>query len=426
MSNILLFSHSGFSDENANGITMKNLLSAWNSGEKAEFYCDVEPPDFSAADNYFRVTDMQMMSAFAMKRANHIFRAEDMIENEAHISRSDAAKSPSRIPLWLKKRKYNFRLKWLREILWAISPWGHKALERWIDEFAPDVIVYMVGESIFMDRLVLRTVERTAAKLVLYNGEAYRIIDIKTRKGLERAYYRKAEKLYQRLNESSSLAIFNCTPLMDEYSKVYQASSKQIVAYNSATYVCSEYRPNFELVLSYFGNLGVGRVDSLLQIADVLHEIDSSLSLNIYGNAADADKEKMGLRSNIRYHGFVSADVLHDVAEKSDILIHAESFDAAMVHKLRFAFSTKLAQYLCAGRTILCYAPAESTSAKYLKGANGAVVATNPIELRHSLEQLVYDPELRVEYADLAGKLGRKNHNRERTAAFVKLVVDSL
>ena len=167
-------------------------------------------------------------------------------------------------------------------------------------------------------------------------------------------------------------------------------------------------------------------MDSLLQIADVLHEIDSSLSLNIYGNAADADKEKMGLRSNIRYHGFVSAEVLHDVAEKSDILIHAESFDAAMVHKLRFAFSTKLAQYLCAGRTILCYAPAESTSAKYLKGANGAVVATNPIELRHSLEQLVYDPELRVEYADLAGKLGRKNHNRERTAAFVKLVVDSL
>lgn len=75
----------------------------------------------------------------------------------------------------------------------------------------------MVGESIYMDRLVLRTVERTAAKLVLYNGEAYRIIDIKTRKGLERAYYRKAEKLYQRLNESSSLAIFNCTPLMDEY-----------------------------------------------------------------------------------------------------------------------------------------------------------------------------------------------------------------
>ena len=103
MNKLLLFSHSGSSDENANGITMKNLLSAWNSGEKAEFYCDVEPPDFSAADNYFRVTDMQMMSAFAMKRANHIFRAEDMIENEAHAPHSDAVKSPSRIPLWLKK-----------------------------------------------------------------------------------------------------------------------------------------------------------------------------------------------------------------------------------------------------------------------------------------------------------------------------------
>lgn len=68
MSKVLLFSHSGFSDENANGITMKNLLSAWSSEEKAEFYCDVQPPDFSAAHDYFRVTDMQMLTAFAGKK----------------------------------------------------------------------------------------------------------------------------------------------------------------------------------------------------------------------------------------------------------------------------------------------------------------------------------------------------------------------
>lgn len=47
---------------------MKNLLSAWSSDEKAEFYCDVQPPDFTAADNYFRVTDIQMLTAFVGKR----------------------------------------------------------------------------------------------------------------------------------------------------------------------------------------------------------------------------------------------------------------------------------------------------------------------------------------------------------------------
>ena len=75
MSKVLLFSHSGFSNENANGITMKNLLSAWSSDEKAEFYCDVQPPDFTAADNYFRVTDIQMLTAFVGKKTVHIFSA---------------------------------------------------------------------------------------------------------------------------------------------------------------------------------------------------------------------------------------------------------------------------------------------------------------------------------------------------------------
>lgn len=76
MGKVLLFSHNGFSDENANGITMKNLLSAWSAAEKAEFYCDVEPPDFSSAENYFRVTDMQMLTAFAGTKAKHIFNVD--------------------------------------------------------------------------------------------------------------------------------------------------------------------------------------------------------------------------------------------------------------------------------------------------------------------------------------------------------------
>ena len=127
MSKVLLFSHSGFSNENANGITMKNLLSAWSSDEKAEFYCDVQLPDFTAADNYFRVTDIQMLTAFVGKKTVHIFSAntEDAKAVKTQTTDECGNERARRIPPWLKKRKYNFGLKWLREILWIISPWGH-------------------------------------------------------------------------------------------------------------------------------------------------------------------------------------------------------------------------------------------------------------------------------------------------------------
>lgn len=427
MGKILLYSHNGFSDENANGITMKNLLSAWSAAEKAEFYCDVEPPDFSEAEHYFRVTDMQMLTALAGKKAKHIFSAE--AENEADAARGrpeGAEKRPARIPQWLKKRKYNFWLKWLRELLWGISPWGHRALRRWIDDMAPDVVVYMVGESLFMDRLVLKTLKRTSAKLVLYNGEAYRIIDLKSRKGLERAYYRRAERLYQRLNENASLVIFNCVPLMQGYSEMYPTHSKHIVAYNSASCACSEYRSHTPLVISYFGNLGVGRVGSLLQTADALSVVAPELRLDIYGRAAEADKSKLMQHGNICFHGFVPPDALRDIAEGSDILLHVEGFQKELASKLRYAFSTKLAQYLCAGRPLLCYAPEGSTSAEYLKQENGALVVTSRSELQNGLERLIQDPEARAEYASRARRLGMKNHDCKTTAAYVRRAVEAL
>ena len=424
MSKVLLLSHSGFSDENANGITMKNLLSAWCSDEKAEFYCNVEAPDYSAAAAYFRVTDMQMLTALFGKKAEHIFRARsDYVQSEVS---SAAGKSAPRILSWLKKRKYHFGFKWMREILWQISPWGHKSLNRWIDAFAPDAVVYMVGESIFMDRLVLKTVKRTSAKLVLYNGEAYRIIDLNTRKGLERAYYRKEERLYRRLNERSSLNIFNCVPLMQGYSELYPPLARQIVAYNSASSACATYRAHSPLSITYFGNLGVGRADSLVQIADVLYDIDQSLSIDIYGNAAEADQVKFTRYANIRYHGFVSAQSLHGILERSDILLHVESFREAIASKLQYAFSTKIAQYLCAGRPLLCYAPAGSASSEYLRQENGALVAANVTELKIGLTELIRDPALRAAYAERARRLGLQNHNREITAAFVKREIDSL
>lgn len=428
MSKVLLFSHNGFSDENANGITMKNLLSAWDSGEKAEFYCDVELPDFSAADNYFRVTDMQMLAALMGKKSEHIFNkvGENADFLCAHNKNGDASVHVSRIPKWLKKHKYNFGLKWFREILWEISPWGHKMLERWIDSVAPTVVVYMVGESIFMDRLVLRTISRTSAKLVLYNGEAYRIINLRERHGIERAYYRRVANLYRRLNENASLVIFNCLSLKESYSEVYQPKSNQIVAYNSASCTCAAYHSHSPLTISYFGNLGVGRVDSLISVAEVLYDIDNDLILDIYGNATDEDKSKFEQHINIRYHGFVPPEVLPDIAEKSDILIHVESFEEERIAKLRYAFSTKLAQYLCSGRPVVCYAPKESASSEYLCHENGALVATNCSELKSGLKELISNPDVREEYANRAKELGAKNHNREITALFVKQEIDTL
>ena len=424
MSKLLVFSHSGFSDSDANGITMKNLLSAFAPEEKAEFYCDVQQPDFTAAHRYFRVTDTQMVKAFLGKRVKHIFSYS--ADEQTHAGERKGNSTPKKIPGWLKKQKYNFGLKWLREYLWGISPWGHRRLKAWIREFSPDAIVYMVGESIFMDKLVLKTCRDTGKPLVLYNGEAFRIIDLKQRRGLERAYYRKVEKLYSRLNEQAAMVIYNCEMLKNDYEAMYPRRGKTVVAYNSAPCDQMPYQPGEQMNITYFGNLGVGRSDSLLNVADVLRQIDPDLRLDIYGNAKAEDAKRFEACDNIRYHGFVNAEQLRRIIGESDILLHVESFDENIIPKLKYAFSTKIAQCLCAGRCFVSYAPTGTASSRYLNDVDGAVLISDEQTLYETLGALIRDPRLRLEQAQKAGQTGLNNHRMQNTAQWVREEIEAI
>lgn len=424
MSKLMVFAHSGFSDSDANGITMKNLLAAFPAEQKAEFYLDVQQPDFSAAHHYFRVTDTQMVKAFLGKKSRHIFTYCAQAQEASGGKKTSG--QPKKIPTWLKKQKYNFTLKWLREQLWGTSPWGHRSLKRWIDEFSPDAVVYMVGESIFMDKLVLKTCHRLNVPLILYHGEAFRIIDLKTRHGLERAYYRRVEKLYEQLNRQAAMVLYNCEMLRADYEAKYPRVGKPMVVYNSAACDQPAYEPGQNVTITYFGNLGVGRSDALLDVAEILGRIDPALRLEIYGNALPEAAQRFHDTKNINYHGFVDAAALKQIVEKSDILLHVESFDPEIIPKLKYAFSTKIAQCLCAGRCFVSFAPTGTASSQYLNQAEGAILVSDEAQLEQLLRQLVENPQLRREYAQKAAATGKQNHHMETTAARVRREIESV
>lgn len=412
---LLLFSHSGFSDTDANGITMKNLLSGYAPEEKAQFYCDTAVPDFSAAKQFFRVTDLQMLKAFSFRRAQHIF---------THIEQEQRSE-PKRIGGGLKKRKYNFKLKWLREIMWCISPWGHRSLRRWIAELAPDAVVYMVGESHFMDKLVLKTCKRTQKPLILYNAEAYRLIDLRTRNGLERAYYRKSHRLYAKLSKAAKLIIYNSEPLRRDYEGKYSSAAQGLVAYNSASLLDMPQLPGKALKITYFGNLGVGRHKSLMEVAECLRRIAPELHIDVYGRALEAIEEELRSCEGIRFHGFLAQKELQRVIAASDLLLHAESFEPETAVKLRYAFSTKIAQCLASGRCFLSYAPETAASSEYLRSA-GIPLASSKELLTELLKELISDADLRAEYADRGERIAKENHDLGRTAQDVRKRIDDL
>ena len=410
---LLLFSHNGLSDTNANGITIKNLLSAYAPEEKVQFYCDTAAPDFSAASGFFRVTDVQAVKACLLKKYQHIF------------TQPTEKKSAQRIGGALKKRRYNYALKWLREWLWRFSPWGHCLLRRWIAEQNPDAIVYMVGESHFMDKLVLKTCKKTKKPLVLYHAEAYRLVDLRTRKFLERTYYKKAQRLYQKLNRTAKLIIYNSEPLRQDYERKYPAQAETMVAYNSAQLLDKPYQSGTRLKITYFGNFGVGRHKSLIELAQCLQEIDPALQIDLYGRADEEIEREIAKADGIRFCGFLEQSELKRVIENTDLLLHVESFDTEIAMKLRYAFSTKIAQCLAAGRCFLSFAPETMASSQYLREKN-MPLACDKAQLYELLTKLIGSEELRREFARRGVEIAKNNHDLASTAEAVRKRIDEI
>lgn len=208
--------------------------------------------------------------------------------------------------------------------------------------------------------------------------------------------------------------------LKQNYENKYVFFGESVVAYNSAESNFSEYCPNEKLKITYFGNLGVGRVDSLLQTADALTEIDPSCVIDVYGNAPDGELEKLSAHPGTIYHGFVSAEQLHEIIDASDILLHVESFDPAYIDKLKYAFSTKIAQCFCAGRCLFSYAPKGTASTQYLLSTESAVVAAAPDELKNGLALIINNKEIRTEYAKRAKRLATQKHDMASVSRQIK------
>ena len=142
--------------------------------------------------------------------------------------------------------------------------------------------------------------------------------------------------------------------------------------------------------------------------------------IDVYGNAPDGELEKLSAHPRIVYHGFVSAEQLHEIIDASDILLHVESFDPAYIDKLKYAFSTKIAQCFCAGRCLFSYAPKGTASTQYLLSTESAVVATAPDELKNYLARIINNKEIRAEYAERAKRLAAQNHDMASVSRQIK------
>ncbi len=410
---ILVLSNDCFSDSNSNGRTLKNFFVGYPKEKLAQFFLH-GVPDLSVCDHYFNVSDTDALKAFLFRKPKEK-KAQEQAVNVA-------GKKPSRTA----------KNMLLRDIVWNSSRWKKFGFVKWVENFSPELVLLQAGDCAFMCKLARKIAKQYKVPLVIYNSEEYYFKRYDYFAGKEKSsffysiYSRRFRKQFKKAISSAQISIYNSEELERAYDKEFALPSATVYTATGLNPL-REPKEEGKFTVSYLGNLGVGRHEPLVEIAEILQEISKDVYLDVYGKIPNEQVQKAFESSKgIRYKGFVSYEDVVRVMKESSLLVHAESFERFARLDLRFAFSTKIADSLACGTAFLLYAPEELACSIYVSKNECAYFASNREDLRAVLKDIYTSQTEREKYIDRAIALAKENHDGSKnTLKFQEILVQA-
>lgn len=415
---VLVISNNCFSKTDSNGRTLGGFFNGYPIDKLAQFYINKGINDFSVCNNYFTVSDSEALKSLYKKgRYGKIVNCDDNTNKQVNTVVTN------------KKSKKNPLTMLLRNFAWNMRKWWGEEFTNWVESFLPNLVLLQSGDSAFMVKLATDIAKKYNLPLVIYNSENYYFKNKNFMKnsGIWSLFYplfiSNYRSQFKKMINYASLSIYNTEDLKCLYDNKFNTSSLSI--YTSTDVVKKDnLSVNNTPIVSYLGNLGVGRHKSLIELANALQSINENYKLNVYGKFPSEDiKNEMLACKGINYAGFVSYDKVVDVMAKSDLLVHVENFDSYYVEDLKYAFSTKIADSLACGTPFLIYAPNSLTETKFNLDNESAFCVTDKNLLKVEIEKALFNEDLRQKQVENAIKTTNKYFIKENN---VKTFINAL
>lgn len=413
--NVLVVSHNSLDYGNANGRSILNLI------------------DFMDNQNVSHISLFPNTSTYVVK--NHLCLNETnilfkRIANTKNDSHRDGLGKKNRQISKIKNIVYHFLRKKtikniIRAVLWMRKKYIFKMIDSFVLDNKPNIIIYQVGDFFGLNEVVIHISELTNSHLILYFTEDYYL------KGTQ--YFRpfgfgwkKYSSSFERLMCMCEYSIFSNNSLQTDFLRKFDVRSD--VIYISSDYPFSSnytFKTNFnDLTIGYFGNLGLNRHKSILKVAKYFEEKYPNFVIDIFSSCTDRKLiRELKSKSNIRYNGYIEYNKLHNQMLKCDFLLLAEDTTKRNMKNLKYAFTTKIADYLSTGIPIISIGNKDIEIIKY--------VTNNQISLH--FDYLSKINLLSADSIEIYTKLNKtaynvfdSNHSKEKSQEKVKLILKSL
>lgn len=419
---VLVVSHNAFSKVLNNGKTMESIFKEYSKSDLAQvFFSKNENPDFDFCENYFKITDTDVLQSLIKGYAKcGTSLQRPPIETDL-INANGQVKSNRLFNFIKSKVEY---ITPFRDLLWTFGSWKTKEFLNWCEDYNPGLIFFVGGNFGFSHKIACFLSEYLKIPLVTYFTDDY-LIYPKNRNFIDAFQKMRMKRFYRKTVQQSSLCFAIGDIMAAEYTGYFGKQFFPIMnSIEKEPYI--PYLENQEINFSYFGGLHLNRWKMLVRLAKSL----SNASINVYSmqelsqEIADEFKD-----SGIVYKGGVSGMELKKMILKSDILLHVESDDKFNQSLTKLSVSTKIPEYLMSGRLVVGYGPKDVASMKVLSD-NGIGIVLDSSSLEDSLTmqlfKIISDFELRRKIGLLGYNYAIENYDNVSISKNFKQKLESI
>ena len=386
---VLVVSHNVFSNSGNMGKTMMRMLGGIPPERLAQLYFHQEIPTRKCCLHYFRITDSDILHSVFTRRARYKKFEEKDIDESVMRSRTDTG-NLAKVYQFSRRRTPMIYL--LRNWMWALGKWKTKALREWAKSFAPDAIFLAAGDYAFPYHIALYLSKLLDVPIIMWCADDFFIEPRRNGKLLRRIQCRNLLDLARKATERSKSVIAISDAMQRDYEQLFGFPVQTV------RISCEENR--FSLPrdqrsgIVYVGNLGIHRIDPLIELGCALRKAKIPGFEMICGYLAGKEVEKL--------------------LGRSKFLIIIEAFGKEAVCRTRYSLSTKVAESLRSGACILAYGPQDVASISYLQHYQAAWILSSAGELPGAVKRLCAEPDAYTNYVRTAMQLADRFHNAEK------------
>lgn len=410
---------------------LKSYFNNWEKENLAQVFSIAKKPTKGQCSKFFQITDQRMLKRWFNKniKTGIYYEDKDLDEEWTDINLETEGNGKLINKLYSIGSSHTPFTHLIRKILWKKKYWCTKEFLSFIDEFKPECVFLCFSDDFFINEIALFVAKRFNIPIVSSIGDDYYFNYKFSISPLYHIYKTKYRKIIRKIFKYSPNAIYIGNKIRDKYNSYFNISNGQTV-YLTSDIIRKEFRPinKNNPLISYFGNISLGRNESLNQIALALGKINPNYRLHVYSN--ETKKKYLKIFKNNPYLVFEGNIPYSEVLKKnneSDIIILVEGFKKKDVNITRYSLSTKAADSLGSGSNVFVYGSLECGLIEYMLSTSSAAICTNKEGLISCLTKFIDDSSLQYSLYQTAIKVFNNNHILDvSTARFENVIIDAI